>query len=464
MDTQGTSAGSYDVAIVGGGTGGYATALRAAQLGKRVALIERDNRLGGTCLLRGCIPTKSLLRSAEVADTVAKASTWGIIAAGEPDWVQIKAFQTKIVDKLVKGLTQLIADRQIDVVTGQARLESGPAILVDGARITAGDIVLATGSRPRLLPAVTLGTRVVTSNQALTLDFLPTSVVVIGGGAIGLEFASFYRSMGAEVTILEALPTIAATEDPAISEALAKAYRRRRITVKVDARVQEVLEQADTVTVTFECNGATETVRADLCLVAVGRAPVSEDLGYEAAGIALERSYVKVDDELRTSLSNVWAVGDVASTPLQYAHVAFGEGIAVAERIAGLDPAPIDYDGVPRVTFCTPEVASVGLTEPLARERGHEVTVSTFNLQGLGKANILGEGGITKLVADAQDGRILGVHMVGPHVTDLISEGMLVTNWEATADELAAFIHPHPTLGEAIGEAALALAGKPLHS
>ena len=468
VDTQADIAIDVDVAVLGGGTGGYSAALRAAQLGKRVALIDRGERLGGTCLLRGCIPTKALLRSAEVLDEVNRSMTWGIEASGAPDWPAILAFQDKVVDKLVKGLEHLVEARGIEVIREHGHLVPGadrPTVDAGGRRVTANDLVLALGSRPNLIPGIEIGTRVVTSDQALVLDFIPASVVVIGGGAIGLEFASFYRSMGAEVTVLEALDRIAANEDEEVSKQLARAFRRRKITVKADASVRTVTEGPEGVRVRYAVAGADEeTAEAELCLVAVGRAPNGEDAGLDEAGVSTERGYVKVNADLSTSVPGIWAVGDIATTPLQYAHVAFAEGIGVAERIAGVDPAPppIDYDGVARVTFCTPEVASVGLTEAAARDRGHEVTTTVFNLQGLGKANIVGEGGVTKLVADA-DGTILGVHMVGPHVTDLISEGMLITNWEATAGDLAALIHPHPTLGEAIGEAALALAGKPLH-
>ena len=453
---------AYDVAVIGAGTGGYSAALRAAQLGKRVALIERDERLGGTCLLRGCIPTKALLRSAEVLDTVRRAEEWGIRASGEPDREAIAAFRDRIVEKLVAGLTGLIRHRGIEVVRGTARLLPGPAVEVDGRRLEAADVVLATGSRPKLLPGIERSERVVTSDEALTLPFLPGSAVVIGAGAVGLEFASFYRSLGAEVTLLEALPRIAPLEDPDVSKELARAFRRRGIRAHAGARVEAIVDHGDRVEVTYDAGGVA-TVSADLCLVAVGRAPVTEDLGLEAAGVELDRGFVKVDGQLQTTAPHVWAVGDVAATPLQLAHVAFAEGIAVAERIAGLAVPEIDYAGIPRVTYCSPEVASVGLTEEQARERGHDVEVEVLDLRGIGKANIVGEGGIVKLVA-AAGGPVLGVHLVGPHVTDLISEGMLITNWEAAPAEVAALIHPHPSLSEAIGEAHLALAGKPLHT
>ena len=453
---------AYDVAVIGAGTGGYSAALRAAQLGKRVALIERDERLGGTCLLRGCIPTKALLRSAEVLDTVRRAEEWGIRASGEPVREAIAAFRDRIVDKLVTGLTGLIRHRGIEVVRGTARLLPGPAVEVDGRRLDAADVVVATGSRPKLLPGIERSERVVTSDEALALPFLPGSAVVIGAGAVGLEFASFYRSLGAEVTLLEALPRIAPLEDADVSKELARAFRRRGIRAHAGARVEAIVDHGDRVEVTFDAGGVA-TVSADLCLVAVGRAPVTEDLGLEAGGVELDRGVVTVDGQLQTTAPHVWAVGDVAATPLQLAHVAFAEGIAVAERIAGLAVPEIDYAGIPRVTYSSPEVASVGLTEEQARERGHDVEVEVLDLRGIGKANIVGEGGMVKLVA-AAGGPVLGVHLVGPHVTDLISEGMLITNWEAAPAEVAALIHPHPSLSEAIGEAHLALAGKPLHT
>lgn len=457
------SADTTDIAIIGGGTGGYAAALRAAQLGQRVVLIERDERLGGTCLLRGCIPTKALLHIGGVLDQISRAKSLGITATAEADWPGMQAFQSKIVDKLVKGLTHLIESRQIDVRHGTAALTPSGGLTVDGTPLIASNIVLATGSKPRDLPGYTIGGPIITSDQALTLPELPGSAIIIGGGAIGLEFASFWRSIGAAVTVIEALPRLAPLEDADISAALARSFRRRRITAHAGTSVTSVAEIDGGVVLSIEKDGASEQLTADVCLVAIGRAPVTTDCGFEEAGIELDHGYVKVDERLATSVPGIWAVGDVASTPLQFAHSAFAEGMAVAERIAGNAVDPIDYDGVARVTFCTPELASVGLTEEAARQRGIKVKTSTFDMQGLGRANILGEGGLTKLVADEEDGRIVGVHMIGPHVTDLISEGMLITNWEATIDDLAGLIHPHPTLGEAIGEAALALAGRPLH-
>ena len=455
---------SYDVVVLGSGTGGYSCAIRAAELDKKVALVEKDDRLGGTCLLRGCIPTKALLQSAAVMDAVNRSEEWGIEASGKPDWTGVLQFQTKIVDKLVSGLTSVIKARKIDVIKGTGKLVSGPAVEIDGTKVDARDVVLATGSYPRLLPGLEISGRVITSDQALVLDHVPSSVVVIGAGAVGLEFASFYRSMGSEVTVVEALDRVAPLEDEDVSKELARAFRKRGITTAAGAKVTDVKESGDAVEVSYEVGGKQQTVQADVCLVAVGRGPVSDGVGYEETGVELDRGYVKVNGTLQTTAEHVWAVGDVAATPFQLAHVSFAEGIAVAERIAGQDPPEIDYMGIPRVTFSTPEIASVGLTEAQARDRGYDLDVEKLNMQAIGKANIVGEGGLCKVIAEKGGGPVLGVHLIGPHVTDLVAEGMLIYNWEAVPDDVARLIHPHPTLSEAIGEAHLALAGKSLHT
>jgi dihydrolipoyl dehydrogenase len=454
----------FDVIVIGAGTGGYSAALRAAQLGKHVALVERDERLGGTCLLRGCIPTKALLQSAAVLDEVNRSEEWGITASGEPHWPKIQDFQRKVVDKLVSGLTSLVKARKIEVVRGTATLSAPNAVEVDGRRLEAPAVVVATGSYPKLLPGLEVTERTITSDQALVLEHLPTSVVIIGAGAIGLEFATVYGSFGAKVTVLEALPRVAPLEDEDISKEAARAFKKRGIDAIPGVKVQEVKGAGDHAEVTYQAEGKeARTVSADLCLVAVGRGPISEGLGFEEAGVQLDRGYVKVDSALQTSVPHVWAVGDVAATPLQLAHSSFLEGIAVAERIAGQEVPEIDYAGIPRVTFSAPEISSVGLTEAQAKERGHEVVTTKFNFQVLAKANIVGEGGMVKVVAE-KGGPVLGVHMVGPHVTELVAEATLIYNWEAWPEEVARLIHPHPTLSEGIGEAILSLAGKPLHT
>ena len=453
---------TYELVVLGSGTGGYAAALRAAVLGKRVAIVERDDRLGGTCLLRGCIPSKALLESAAVMDRIDRAEEWGIEASGRVDWPRVLEVEQHIVDKKVSGLTGLIKARKIDVVQGTGKLVPGPAVRVDGQTIRAPDVVLATGSYPRTF--WDLSDRVITSDQALVLDHLPASAVIIGAGAIGMEFATVYNAFGVKVTVLEALPRIVPLEDEDISKEAARAFKKRGITAMADVKVQEVKDAGDHVVVTYEPAGKkAEKIDAEVCLVAIGRGPISEGLGYEEASIELDRGYVRVDGSLRTAADHVWAVGDVAATPLQLAHSSFIEGMAVAERIAGQEVPEIDYAGIPRVTFSQPEISSVGLSEADAKERGHKVRTTKFSMPTLAKANILGEGGVVKVVVE-EDGPVLGVHMVGPHATELIAEATLMYNWEAWPDDVARLIHPHPTLSEGIGEAFLSLAGKPLHS
>ncbi len=398
----------YDVVVLGAGTGGYAAALRAAELGKRVALVERDSRLGGTCLLRGCIPSKALLESASVMDRINRSEEWGIRATGEVEWPKVLEAEEHIVDKKVSGLTGLIKARKIDVVQGSGKLVAGPAVEVDGRRLAASDVVLATGSYPRTFWDLT--ERVITSDQALVLDRLPASVVIIGAGAIGMEFATVYRSFGVATTVLEALPRIVPLEDEDISREAARAFKKRGIDATAGVKVQDVRDAGDHVEVVYEGgNGASQGVSAEVCLVAVGRGPISEGLGFEEAGVELDRGYVKVDGSLQTTVPHVWAVGDVAATPLQLAHSSFLEGITVAERIAGQTVPEIDYAGIPRVTFSQPEISSVGLTEAQARDRGAEVQTQKFQFSVLAKANIVGEGGIVKVVAEAGGGPVLGI-------------------------------------------------------
>ena len=455
-----TDSGGYGIVILGGGSGGYACALRAAELGKRVALIEKD-KVGGTCLHRGCIPTKALLHAAEIADRARDGASVGVRSTFDGvDMGGVNGYKDKVVDRLWKGLQGILASRKVEVIYGDGRLISPTAVQVGDAVYTGEHVVLATGSEARSLPGLQVdGTRIITSDQALTLDRVPASVVVLGGGVIGVEFASVWRSFGAEVTIVEMLPHLLPPEEESSSKLLERAFRRRGISYQLGVRFEGVKDTGSGVTVTLEGG---KTLDAELLLVAVGRGPVSADLGYEQAGVAMERGFVTADEYCQTSVPTISAVGDL--TPgLQLAHVGFAEGILVAERVSGLKVTPIDYDGVPRVTYSDPEVASVGITSAIAAERGIETTEITYNLGGNGKSVILQTQGAAKVIATAGGGPVLGVHLVGARVGELIAEAQLIYNWEALPAEVAQLIHPHPTQSEAIGEAHLALAGKPLH-
>ncbi|MBO4274039.1 dihydrolipoyl dehydrogenase [Microbispora triticiradicis] len=451
--------GPYDIVVLGGGSGGYACALRAAELGMNVVLIEKD-KVGGTCLHRGCIPTKALLHAAELADQAREGESFGVRTRLEGiDVPGVHAYKDKVIGGLYKGLAGLIKSKKITVVEGEGRL-AGPNRVAVGDQVYEGrNVVLATGSVPKSLPGLDIdGEKVISSDHALVLDRVPSSVVILGGGVIGVEFASVWRSFGAEVTIVEALPHLLPLEDESSSKLLERAFRRRGIKYELGARFESVKTTGTGVVVSLE-NG--KTLDAEIMLVAVGRGPVSAGLGYEENGVSTERGYVLVNEFCQTSVPGVYAVGDLIPT-LQLAHVGFAEGILVAEHIAGLNPVPIDYDGVPRITYSEPEVASVGVATSVARERGHDVVELSYNLAGNGRSKILQTQGEVKVVAE-RDGRVLGVHMVGSRVGELIAEAQLIFNWEATATDVAQLIHPHPTQTEALGEAMLALAGKPLH-
>jgi len=452
---------SFDIVILGGGSGGYAAAIRAAELGKTVALVEKD-KLGGTCLHRGCIPTKALLHTAEIAEHVRDAAKYGVTAALEGiDPAGVRAYREGIVAKKHKGLEGLIKARGITVVTGEGHLGADRSVHVGDDVYTGADVILATGSYSRSLPGLEIGGRILTSEQALALEEVPQRVVILGGGVIGVEFASVWRSFGAEVTIVEALPHLAPNEDEALSKGLERAFRRRGIAYSLGVRFQSATQTADAVTVTLENGTAYE---ADYLLVAVGRGPATDGLGFAEAGIAMDRGFVVADAELRTNVPHVWAVGDIVPG-LQLAHRGFLQGIAVAERIAGLSPAPVPESQIPRVTYCSPELASVGVTEAAAIEQHGADAVSSYeyNLAGNGKSEIIGTGGLVKVVR-LKDGPVLGVHLLGDRVGELITEGQLAVSWEAYPEEIAPLIHAHPTQSEALGEAFLALAGKPLHA
>jgi dihydrolipoamide dehydrogenase len=450
---------AYDLVILGGGSGGYACALRAAELGLSVALIEKD-KLGGTCLHQGCIPTKALLHAGEVADSARESEQFGVKAEFVGiDMAAVNAYKDGVTARLYKGLQGLVKSRKITYVEGSGKLVSPTAVEVDGQRYEGRHVVLATGSVPKSLPGLELdGKRVITSDEALKLEHVPSSVVVLGGGVIGVEFASVWKSFGADVTIIEALPHLVPLEEESSSKLLERAFRRRKINFHVGARFAGVEHTENGVKVKLEDG---KEIEAELLLVAVGRAPVSEGLGYEEQGVTLDRGYVVVDEYCRTSVSTISAVGDLIPT-LQLAHVGFGEGILVAERVAGLDVVPIDYAGVPRITYSDPEVASVGYTSEQAKEKGHEIEELLYDLGGNGKSQILKTAGAVKLIR-AKNGPVLGVHMVGGRVGELLAEAQLIYNWEAFPEEVAQLIHPHPSQSEAMGEAHLALAGKPLH-
>jgi dihydrolipoamide dehydrogenase len=452
---------SFDVVILGGGSGGYAAALRSAQLGKTVALVEKD-KLGGTCLHRGCIPTKALLHSAEIADNTREAENFGINASlNSIDMPKVNSYRDGIIDKLFKGLTGLVNSKNITVVAGEGRLTGPKTVTVNGDNYTGTNVVLATGSYSKSLPGLEIGGRVITSDHALKLDFVPKSVIVLGGGVIGVEFASIWRSFGSEVTIIEGLPHLVPNEEEVISKALERAYRKRGIDFKLGVRFSGVEQTASSVTAVLE-DGT--RVEAELMLVAVGRGPNTAGFGYEEQGLTMDRGWVITNDRLNTNLPGVYAAGDIVPG-VQLAHRGFQQGIFIAEDIAGLNPVAIDEDGIPKVTYCEPEIASVGLSEAKAIQKYGAENISTYeyNLAGNGKSQILGTAGFIKLVRK-NNGPVLGVHMIGSRVGEQIGEAQLLVNWEAYPEDVATLIHAHPTMNEAMGEAHLALAGKPLHA
>ncbi|MBN1173592.1 MAG: dihydrolipoyl dehydrogenase [Micromonosporaceae bacterium] len=449
-----------DVVVLGGGSGGYATALRAAQLGMTVTLIEKD-KVGGTCLHRGCVPTKALLHAAEIAENTRSAGEYGVLASFSGiDMAAVGTYRDGIVARAYRGLEGLIRSRGITMVHGAGRLVAPRTVEVAGQHHTGRHLVCATGSYSKTLPGLAVdGQLVITSEHALALDRVPASAVILGGGVIGCEFASVWRSFGAEVTIVEALPRLIAGEDEASSKALERAFRKRRITLKV-GRPFEGVESTDRgVRVTI---AGGETIEAEVLLVAVGRGPVTDQLGYAEQGIRLDRGFVVTDERLRTTAPGVAAVGDIVPG-VQLAHRGFAQGIFLAEDFAGLRPEPIDDEAIPRVTYTMPEVASVGLNESKARERyGEAVRTVTYDLGGNPKSNILKTQGFVKVVSIV-DGPVVGIHLVGDRVSELIGEAQLIYSWEAYPSDVARMIHAHPTQNEALGEAHLALTGKPLH-
>ena len=449
-----------DLVILGGGSGGYACALRASELGLSVILIDKD-KLGGTCLHRGCIPTKALLHAAEVADSARESESFGVNATlNSIDMVKVNEYRDGVVGRLYKGLQGLVKSRNVTFVEGTGRLVAPNTVEANGEQYVGTNVVLATGSYARSLPGLEISGRIMTSDQALNLDYIPARVIVLGGGVIGVEFASVWKSFGSSVTIVEGLPRLVPNEDEACSKALERAFRKRGIDFITGVRFSDATQDDSGVHVTLDDG---RSLDADLLLVAVGRGPNASGMGFEEQGVAMDRGWVLVDERLRTNVPGVFAVGDI--TPgLQLAHRGFQHGIFVAEEIAGLKPVVIADINIPRVTYCEPEVGSVGLTEAQAKDKyGSNVKVYEYNLGGNGKSQILGTAGFVKLI-QVTDGPVVGVHMVGSRVGEQIGEATLIVNWEATPDDVATLIHAHPTQNEALGEAHLALAGKPLHA
>ena len=468
----------YDLLVVGAGTGGYVAAIRAAQLGLRTAVVERQPVLGGTCLNWGCIPTKTLLEHAHALKIARQAADWGISFDGTHavptiDLARVQARQESVVTGLTRGVEYLFRKHRIDWIRGTARLAGPGRLDVTGespCQVEAREIVIATGSAPRLVPGIHVdGARIITSDQAIRLDRVPRSIAIMGSGAVGVEFASILHGFGSLVTLIELLPRLVPHEDEAISAELAKAFGKRGIALRTATRVVSAELDGESVVLTLDRQtGAPEILRVETLLISVGRAPVTDGLGLEAVGVALDRGYVRVDSWYRTNVAGVSAIGDVISLGdrrhPQLAHVSSAEGVLVAERVAGMPVAPLDYDQVPSCTYCEPEIGSVGLTEAEAVRRGYDVRVGTFPFAALGRARIAGEvEGLVRVVGEARHDQLLGVHIIGPRATELIAEGVVALRLESTVEELVRTVHAHPTLSEAVGEAAHAAHGAAIH-
>jgi len=450
---------NFDLLVLGGGSAGYSAAIRATELGMSVGLIERA-KLGGTCLHTGCIPTKAYLHSAELADNAREGAQYGVNTTLESvDLGAVRDFKNGIVAGKFKGLTGLMKMKKVTVIEGEGKLTAPDTITVDGVAYTGKNIVLATGSQTKTM-GLEIGGRVITSTEALELTELPSSAVVLGGGVIGVEFASMWNSFGVDVTIVEGLPSLVPNEDPAIIKVLERQFKKKGIKFKTGVFFEGVTQDENQATVAL-ADGT--SVSADLVLVAVGRGPVTAGFGFEEAGITLDRGFVITDERLHTGVGNIYAVGDIVPG-VQLAHRGYQQGIFVAEQIAGLNPVPVADINIPKVTFCEPEIISVGYSQPKAEEKfGKEnVEVVEYNLAGNGKSSILGTSGLVKLIR-VKEGPIVGVTGIGGRFAEQIGEAQLIVNWEAFPEDVAALVHAHPTQNESIGEAAMALAGKPLH-
>jgi dihydrolipoamide dehydrogenase len=461
---------TFDLTVIGSGPGGYVAAIRAAQLGLKTAVVESAPLPGGTCTHWGCIPTKALLHSAEVLETSRHAGRFGVkVEAGELDVEGVQKYRDKVVLSSAKGVEYLFKKGGITLVPGRGRL-AGPGKIdvaqAGGATKTLGTkfTIVATGTVIRALPGVEFdGKQIINSDHALGFKKVPASLIVLGAGAVGVEFASIFATFGAKVTIVELLPRLLPIEDAALGAELERSFKKRGLSVHTGTTVEKVVREKDRVTVTASKDGKPVQLEAEVLLVAIGRRPLTEDLGLEALGVKLDRGFVEVDGLMRTAAPNVWAIGDIVKTQA-LAHVASHEGIVAVEDMAGKAPHPIDYDKIPSCTYCDPEVASIGLTEDEANKRGHDVVVGQFPFSAIGKARILDDKrGFVKIVAEKKYDQVLGVHIIGPHATELISEATAALNLEATAASLFEAVHAHPTLAEAMGEAALAVHGRAIH-
>jgi dihydrolipoyl dehydrogenase len=471
-----TSDPNYDVIVIGAGTGGYVAAIRAAQLGMKVAVVEKQKALGGTCLIWGCIPTKALLEHAHALKVIQHANEWGVMLPyGAPaiDMNQVQARKDKIVGGLTKGVEFLFKKNRIDWIKGTAQLVGGGTVNVttgETQTLRAKEIIVATGSSPRSVPGVTIDRqRIITSDEAIHLKEVPKSLAIMGSGAVGVEFASIFRRFGSQVTLVELLPRLVPSEDEAVSAELEKSFKKQGIMILTGTKVAKANASGAGVRLDVQASdGKSQTVSADVLLVATGRGPVTTDLGAETLGIAMERGYIVVDEMYRTSVPHVSAIGDVITMGRgahpQLAHVSSMEGILLAERLAGKEVQPLNYDHVPACTYCDPEIGSVGLTEAEAKQRGYDVRVGSFPFGVLGRAKMAGETeGFVKIVAERRYDEVLGVHMIGPRSTELIAEAVMALRLECTVEELIKTIHAHPTFSEAVGEAAHATHGAAIH-
>jgi dihydrolipoyl dehydrogenase len=463
---------SYDVAIIGSGPGGYVAAIRAAQLGMSILIVEREPKLGGVCTLRGCIPTKALLHTADVLEEARHGAEVGVASREvRLDFPAAMKHKEKVVRQSTNGVSYLMKKNKVDVATGFGRIAAAGKVVVAGAdgsetTYSAKNILVATGSTPRSLPGIEIDHQsILSSDSILELAEVPKSLVVIGSGAVGVEFASIFSRFGAKTTVVEILPRIVPLEDEEVSRELAASFKRQGIAVYVDTRVERVTKSEGGVEVIARSSGGAqaETFRAEKILLAVGRKPLSENIGLEGLGVATDRGYIKVDQYMHTNVPNVYAIGDVVPTPW-LAHVASAEGVVAVEHMAKGETRPLNYDQVPGCTYCAPEVASIGLTEAAARERGIEVAVGKFPFSAIGKARIINEtAGFVKIVADKKYDEVLGVHIIGPKATELIAEAGAALKLESTSEELVRTIHAHPTLAEAMHEAAEAVSGHAIH-